>query len=91
MKMKPSRRRLTGPVIEQLLLDSDPWLSCDDCFDLTDACVEDLIVDARPPDEALRVHLNACPACLEDVVSLLALVAEERGVDPKPLELLLAP
>ncbi|WP_347955287.1 hypothetical protein [Gordonia aichiensis] len=82
-------RPVSAEAVERLLLDSDPWMSCDECFDRTDTCVEALITRGQAPDPAMRTHLRACPACLEDVQSLLELVALERGVDASALERLL--
>ncbi|WP_448072548.1 hypothetical protein [Georgenia yuyongxinii] len=75
-------RRLTGSAVRQLTLPTEPWLSCEDCFDRMDRFVEALL--ARPGTTAfpeMRLHLAGCPACAEEAESLLLLVAEEDGVD----------
>lgn len=79
--MTTSRRRIDDATAALLTQNTEPWMSCDECFELTDRCVEDLLERHRAPGEALSVHLAACPACFEDVSSLLALVAAERGMD----------
>jgi hypothetical protein len=69
-------RRLTDRVISLLTLDTEPWLSCDGCFDLMDVYVETVIADPQTAAmEEMRVHLAGCPACAEEAESLLDLVA----------------
>lgn len=80
MTSHPLHRRET---IERLLTNSDPWLSCDDCFDETDAAVEALLATATPLDEPFRVHLGACPACHDEAQSLAALIAPDFALTPE--------
>ena len=73
-----SIRRLTDDQARAFALDTEPWLSCDDCFRLMDAFVEQRLAD--PDTDAMpemRAHLRGCPACAEEAESLLALLAEE--------------
>jgi hypothetical protein len=63
---------LTGP--------GEPELGCDECFDALDVYVE-LTLAGKNADEhvpGMRAHLVGCPACHEDFLSLVALVASER-------------
>jgi hypothetical protein len=72
-------RRLTPDQARELVVNTEPWLSCDDCFRLMDEYVELLVED--PGSTAMpemHVHLRACPACAEEAESLLALVREDR-------------
>lgn len=69
-------------AIDGLLANSDPWLSCDDCFDGHDAVIEELLACDTPPSEAFRVHFNACPACLEEARSLATLIAADHDLSP---------
>ena len=81
--MTGPRRRLTAAEAHQLTLDTQPWLSCEDCFDLMDPFAEAVVADpetTRMP--AMVVHVRACPACAEEVEALLVLVAGDLGVDP---------
>ncbi|HWJ81207.1 MAG TPA: hypothetical protein VNS55_03130 [Nocardioides sp.] len=72
-----------GPeAIRQMTMASDPWLSCDDCFDLLDRVVEDLLTGRAPMDESFRVHLRACAVCREEASSLATLVAADHDLDP---------
>lgn len=69
--------RLTPELVASLLLDSTPYLSCDDCFDQLDTYVEAVIADPGHTDRALEVHLAACGACAQEVTTLLELVTDE--------------
>ena len=62
-------RRLLGP--------SEPELLCDECFEKLDQYV-DLGLRGEPADKkipGMRAHLDGCPACSEEYVSLRALVS----------------
>lgn len=84
---------MTGPMpplsaeqVRLLTTPAQPWLSCDACFDLTDVAVDGLLLPEGPrlgEDvlDSLRAHLAACPACAEEVASLLQLVSDEDGGD----------
>lgn len=67
---------LTPEAIERLTVETEPWLSCDDCFEHLDAVIDDLVRSGIPLPEPFRVHLTACAACDEEARSLAALVAE---------------
>lgn len=82
--MNDNTRRLGAEVVDRLLVDTDPWLSCDDCFDLVDRYVEQLLaghLDAMPE---MRAHLRGCPACAEEAATLVHLAATETGAEPGP-------
>jgi RNA polymerase sigma-70 factor (ECF subfamily) len=71
--------RLTGPV--------GPQLSCDECFERLDRCVELELEpagaerDAMAP--AMRAHLEGCSACEEDQQSLRALLMRDSTANGK--------
>lgn len=71
---------LTTAQAASLTAVSEPWLSCDDCFDQMDGCVEALLHDGRGLDAPTRVHLAGCPACREEVESLIVLAAGGHGM-----------
>ena len=74
-------RRLTAAQAHSLTLDTEPYLSCDECFDLVDRHVEALRRDPHaPPVPGMAVHLAGCPACAEEADSLLELLAAD---DPR--------
>ncbi|PVU82584.1 hypothetical protein DDP54_05750 [Cellulomonas sp. WB94] len=82
--MSQAPRPLSLQAAQRLILDTEPFLSCDDCFDLVDRYVEALLSDPSHDHPAMRIHLAGCAACAEEARSLMWLVAEERGLDPAP-------
>jgi hypothetical protein len=74
-------RPLTPDDVRRLTLVTEPYLSCDDCFDRVDVVVEEVLAGA-PLDEDFRVHLLGCAVCREEATALAALVAPELAVDP---------
>ena len=73
---RPHTPTLTPAVVEALLLDTTPWLSCDDCFAQLDTYVEARLRDPDHRDPAMDRHLQGCAACDEEARSLTALVHE---------------
>jgi hypothetical protein len=73
---------LTAAQAASLTAVSEPWLSCDDCFDQMDGWVEALLHDGRGLDAPTRVHLAGCPACHEEAESLIGLAAAGHGMSP---------
>ena len=72
-------RRLTPDQARELVVNTEPWLSCDDCFRLMDEYVELLVEE--PGSTAMpemQVHLRACPACAEEAESLQALLTSNE-------------
>ena len=57
-------------AVDALLLDTTPWLSCDDCFARMDTYVEALLSDPHHRDAAMDKHLRGCAACDEEARSL---------------------
>lgn len=80
--MTPDAPRLTPEVVRRLTLDTEPYLSCDRCFELVDEFVEAVLTDPMQGDPAMRSHLAGCPACADEARSLIRLVAEQDGTDP---------
>jgi hypothetical protein len=74
--------RLNSKAIERLTANTEPWLSCDDCFEHLDAVIDGVVRSNLPVPEAFRVHLLACTACDEEARSLAALVSERQGPPP---------
>lgn len=73
---------LTAAQLESLTRAAEPYLSCEDCFDLVDSWVE-AVLAGRPDEVApgLAAHLASCAACAEEAESLLELV-QEQGPTP---------
>ncbi len=66
-------------LVQRLLGPSGLELGCEECFEQLDRYVE-LELAGGSVDEAIpgmHAHLDACPACQEDYLSLRALVARE--------------
>jgi hypothetical protein len=82
--MSQAHTPLSPQTTQRLTLDTEPFLSCDDCFDLVDSYVEALLADPNHDQPAMRAHLTGCAACAEEARSLLALVAKQDGLDPAP-------
>jgi hypothetical protein len=85
--MNPARIPWSNETARRLTLNTEPFLSCDDCFHLVDSYVEALLSDPGhhlPDLPAMRTHLSGCAACAEEARSLVALVAQEDGLDPAP-------
>jgi hypothetical protein len=80
-----TRHHLTPALVEQLTVDAEPWLSCDDCFALADEFVDRLIADPEYRHPAMAAHLRGCGACAEETVALIELAARDADVDPAPL------
>lgn len=73
-------RALGTDAVRDLTLDTEPWLSCEDCFTLMDVYVETVLADPRTTAmPQMRVHLAGCPACAEEAESLRELVAAETS------------
>lgn len=68
-------------LLRALLGPKGPELTCEQCFDELDRYVELELAGANA-DEAvpgMRAHLEGCPACHEDHVSLRALVESDAS------------
>jgi hypothetical protein len=90
--MNTNPRSLGAEVLGRLVVDTDPWLSCDDCFDLVDRYVEQLLAGQPDAMPEMRVHLGGCPACAEEAATLVQLAATDTGSRPRPeLDWLLRP
>ena len=82
--MSNNRTHLSDQAVRALTLSTEPWLSCEDCFALSDEFAELVLSDPKTSAmDAMFVHLRACPACAEEAESLVVLVAEEQEIDPK--------
>jgi hypothetical protein len=67
-------------LIRRLLGSAAPEVGCEECFEELDRFVElelsGVAADSEIP--GMRPHLDGCPACHEDYLSLRALVEAER-------------
>ena len=65
-------------LLDRLLGPAEPEIGCDSCFDELDRYVELELAgaDADAVLPGFRAHLEGCPACREEHVSLRALVQD---------------
>lgn len=78
--MTSHQGRLPKDVVESLTLDTEPWLSCEECFDLMDSYAEAVVAGTEPRRRHdMEVHLRACPACFQEVESLVALLQQDSA------------
>jgi len=77
--MNRDEGRLSDAAVHALTLDTDPWMSCDDCFAQVDSEIERLVSDGERPSLAFLIHLRGCAACRDEAATLAALLADDAG------------
>ena len=75
-------------LLRALLGPKGPELSCEECFDELDRYVELELAgeDADAAIPGMHAHLEGCPACHEDHVSLRAFVTSNPSDDARTAE-----
>lgn len=68
------------PSLAAWTTSSEPWLSCEECFAQADQAIDVLLARGTPLRTEFAVHLNHCPACLDEAQSLAELVAHDYGL-----------
>lgn len=76
--MSQRHPELSPHALRSLLVDSEPYLSCDECFAQIDVYVEAMIDDPAHRDTPMEVHLEACGVCAEEAAALIELVRPTR-------------
>lgn len=76
--MNQSPTRSLDDVVAGLTADTEPYLSCDECFDRICVYVEQTVADPRYEDFAMQTHLDACAVCADEAVVLMELLAADR-------------
>jgi hypothetical protein len=81
-------RRKDDKLLGALLGPKGPELSCEECFDELDRYVELELAgkDADAVIPRMRAHLEGCPACREDHVSLRTFVTGNPANDARSAE-----
>ena len=74
-------RRLTQDDVTRLTVTTEPWLSCDDCFDGVDVFVEEVLSGSNSVSEDFRVHLLGCSVCREEATSLATLAGPDLAIE----------
>jgi hypothetical protein len=71
----------TRAEVERLLGPDSEEVSCERCFELIDEYAEAEVRGADPAAAmpGMRAHIEGCPACREDLESLVALIASKRA------------
>ena len=69
----------TNRAVADLLVDTEPYLSCDDCFERIDRYVEQLLADPRHHDPEMATHLAGCGVCADEAQALSELVRQDAG------------
>jgi hypothetical protein len=77
--MTDPTRGPSAELIDSLLADTSPYLSCDDCFAQVDEYIERRIADPHYEDAAMRAHLAGCAACAEEAATLQELLRQDAG------------
>ena len=63
--------------IANLLTDTSPYLSCDDCFAQIDTYAEQRVADPQYDEPVMAAHLAGCGACREEAVTLMELLGHD--------------
>lgn len=77
MSRRPGRNDAEELTL-RILGPSGPELTCEECFAELDRYAELSLVGANPDEgvPGMRAHLEGCPACAQDLRSLMALLAD---------------
>lgn len=70
-------RELSAETMASLLVDTSPYLSCDDCFAQIDTYVERRAADPHFDDPRMAAHLAGCGACREEAAALMELLGHD--------------
>ena len=82
MSPAPHPPGLPRAAVDALLLDTTPWLSCEECFDRLDTYAEAVVDDPAFEDLAMGRHLRGCAACAEEAAALVELVGRDDRQGP---------
>ncbi len=77
--MSDDRPTLTRSAVAALLVDTEPYLSCDDCFLRIDQYVEQRLADPAHRDPEMDTHLAGCGVCAEEARTLEELLRQDAG------------
>lgn len=71
---------LTPASAEQLLVDTSPYLSCDECFARIDEYVERTVSSPGHQDPLMETHLRGCGVCADEAAALAELLGGPGSV-----------
>ena len=79
--MKTVHTAPTPSQVVALLLDTTPWLSCEDCFEHLDKYAESVAHGAGPASEPMHRPLLGCAACAEELQTQVELLRADPSED----------
>lgn len=68
---------LTDRAVVDLLVDTEPYLSCDHCFERIDRYIEQRLADPEHDDPQMTTHLAGCGVCSEEAKALEELLRQD--------------
>jgi hypothetical protein len=77
--MSTSDGPLSPTTLASLVIDTEPYLSCDDCFERMDEYVERRLADPDHDDVPMSTHLAGCGVCAEEAATLEELLRADAG------------
>ncbi|KQV70002.1 hypothetical protein ASC64_09465 [Nocardioides sp. Root122] len=72
--MNDNTNTLSSGTVATLVVDTEPYLSCDDCFERLDQFVDARVADPSHTDLEMTTHLAGCGVCAEEASALEELV-----------------
>lgn len=75
--MNANTPELTHRAVDDLLIDTEPYLSCDDCFERIDRYVEQLLADPAHDDPEMAAHLAGCGVCADEAQAMQELLRQD--------------
>lgn len=70
---------LSSGTVAALVVDTEPYLSCDDCFERMDHFVDSRVADPSHSDVEMTTHLAGCGVCAEEASALEELVRSDAA------------
>lgn len=68
---------LTARAVAAILVDTEPYLSCDECFARIDEYVERRLAHPAHEDTEMDTHLAGCGVCAEEAKTLEELLRQD--------------
>ncbi len=77
--MNDTTSTLSSGTVAALVVDTEPYLSCDDCFERMDQFVDACVADRNHVDVEMTNHLAGCGVCAEEASALEQLVRSDAA------------
>ncbi len=75
--MNGNTNTLSNDTVTSLVVNTEPYLSCDDCFERMDQFVDSRVADPNHSDVEMTTHLAGCGVCAEEASALEELVRSD--------------